>query len=139
MEYRKGMEKIHMPTLNQHLSPSHDHSSLVRQGEIWISNLLRSGVIASSMIILIGIVHYFVSGDRQDTSIHSLTDIFVGISHGDPLAIIMLGLLVLLATPIARVAISVITFAIERDWRYVSITLTVLLILLTSFLLGKGG
>jgi uncharacterized membrane protein len=50
----------------------------------------------------------------------------------ESLAISQLGLLVLLATPVARVAASVIGFALERDRLYAAITLAVLLILLTS-------
>jgi uncharacterized membrane protein len=62
-----------------------------------------------------------------------------GLGHGDPLAIIALGLLILLATPFARVAISILTFALERDWTFTAITALVLLILVVSFLLGRGG
>jgi uncharacterized membrane protein len=40
---------------------------------------------------------------------------------------------------VARVAISIFAFARERDWLYVGITTLVLLILLASFLLGRGG
>ncbi len=50
---------------------------------------------------------------------------------------IQLGLLLLIATPIARVAFSVVGFAIERDRMYVVFTLIVLAILLYS-LLGSG-
>jgi uncharacterized membrane protein len=50
----------------------------------------------------------------------------------EPLAICQLGLLVLLATPVARVAASVVGFALERDRLYTAITLTVLAILLAS-------
>lgn len=50
----------------------------------------------------------------------------------EPLAITQLGLLVLLATPVARVAASVVGFALEGDRLYTAITAAVLLILLTS-------
>ena len=51
-----------------------------------------------------------------------------------PLAISQLGLVVLLATPVGRVAASVIGFALERDRLYVCITLAVLIVLLVSIL-----
>ena len=54
-------------------------------------------------------------------------------------ALIQLGLLVLIATPIARVILSVFVFLYERDWPYVFITLVVLGILLYSLLAGYGG
>ena len=50
----------------------------------------------------------------------------------EPAAISQLGLLTLLATPVARVATSVVGFALERDRLYTAITLAVLLILLAS-------
>lgn len=56
-----------------------------------------------------------------------------------PQAFITLGLLLLIATPVMRVAVSVVAFAIEHDRLYVVITLVVLAILITSFILGKGG
>jgi len=50
----------------------------------------------------------------------------------EPAAISQLGLVTLLATPVARVAASVVGFALERDRLYAAITLAVLLVLLTS-------
>jgi uncharacterized membrane protein len=46
---------------------------------------------------------------------------------------------VLIATPVLRVAVSVIGFASQRDWIYVFLTLFVLLVLVGSLLSGKGG
>lgn len=55
-----------------------------------------------------------------------------------PQALITLGLLLLIATPVLRVAVSIIAFAFERDWKYVIITSLVLAILLFSmFFLGN--
>ncbi len=55
-----------------------------------------------------------------------------------PQALIILGLLILIATPVLRVAVSIIAFAFERDWKYVIITSLVLAILLFSmFFLGN--
>jgi len=53
--------------------------------------------------------------------------------------IIQLGLLFLIATPVARVAFAVFAFAMERDWLYVSISATVLVVLLFSLLARHGG
>jgi uncharacterized membrane protein len=53
----------------------------------------------------------------------------------EPAAIAQLGLLILLATPVTRVAESVIGFALERDRLYAAITTAVLMILLTSIFL----
>jgi uncharacterized membrane protein len=53
-------------------------------------------------------------------------------------AVIVLGLMVLVATPVLRVAISVFIFMVEKDWTFVVITLIVLALLLSSSLLGKA-
>ena len=111
-----------------------------------ISYVLRGGVLLSALIILIGLVSFYLvygsSSQRaaHDASYpHSLTALVQGLAHADPLSVVTLGLVVLLATPVVRVAVSIVAFALEHDWRYVAITTAVLVILIASFLLGKGG
>jgi uncharacterized membrane protein len=53
--------------------------------------------------------------------------------------LIQLGLLVLIATPVARVAFSFFAFLYERDWTYVFVTVLVLGLLLYSLFGGHGG
>ena len=57
-------------------------------------------------------------------------------SRGEPRGLIQLGLLLLIATPVARVVFSVFAFARQRDWIYVVITLIVLAVLLYSLFWG---
>jgi uncharacterized membrane protein len=110
-----------------------------------ISNVLRGGVLLSAAFIVVGVVafywRYLASGrhvsDRPFP--HSLDMVAQGLLAADPLAIIALGLLILLATPVLRVAVSIVAFALEHDWRYTAITTLVLAILIASFLLGRGG
>ncbi|MGZ3673334.1 MAG: DUF1634 domain-containing protein [Ktedonobacterales bacterium] len=45
----------------------------------------------------------------------------------------------LLATPVLRVIVSIVAFLLEGDWLYAAITTVVLLILVVSFFLGRGG
>lgn len=54
--------------------------------------------------------------------------------HGQPEAIIQVGVLLLIATPVARVAFAAISFLRERDWLYVAVSLTVLVVLLLGIL-----
>ena len=49
------------------------------------------------------------------------------------------GLLILMATPVARVVASVIGYAAERDWTFLVLTATVLVILLGSLLVALNG
>ena len=112
-----------------------------------IGNLLRVGVMLAATVVLAGGVLYLVhyGGARADyrvfrgepTDLREVSgivhDAFAGRSRG----IIQLGLLLLIATPIARVAFAVFAFAAERDRMYVVFTLIVLGILLYS-LIGTG-
>jgi uncharacterized membrane protein len=56
--------------------------------------------------------------------------------HFSAAAVIQFGLLLLIATPVARVVFSAIAFAVERDKLYVAFTLTVLAILTYSLMGG---
>jgi uncharacterized membrane protein len=117
----------------------------MRRAELIISYVLRGGVLLSAGVILLGVILFYIRYAANSHSVytqtypHSLGGVVQGVTHGNPLALIALGLLILLATPTLRVVISIVTFAIERDWLYTAITALVLLILLVSFLLGGGG
>jgi uncharacterized membrane protein len=114
----------------------------VRRAELLISQVLRGGVVLSAMIIGIGMLGVVLQHSNQTSSLlafDSLGAVWHGILAGNPLAVIMAGLLVLLATPVLRVAVSMVAFALEGDFRYVAITCLVLMILLVSFALGKAG
>jgi uncharacterized membrane protein len=113
-----------------------------RQAEIVISQVLRGGVVLSALVIGIGLVGVLARRGNLAGAVatpSSLAAVWQGILTGNPVAVIMAGLLVLLATPVLRVAVSVVAFALEGDFRYVVITSLVLLILLASFALGKAG
>ena len=57
---------------------------------------------------------------------------------GQSASIVQLGVVLLIATPIARVAFTLVAFAIQRDRTYVIITLIVLGLLLYGLLFGKA-
>jgi uncharacterized membrane protein len=124
-------------------APEPEKDRRLRQAELAISHVLRGGVVISAAIILLGVVWFYlqmaISGHATLTYPHTVVEVAQEFAQGDPLALVALGLLVLLLTPILRVAISIIIFALERDWLYTVITLIVLLILLVSLLLGRGG
>lgn len=122
-----------------------DQDAIVRRAELVISNVLRGGVLLSAVIIAAGVILFYARSAQSAHGLvdrpypHTLAAVFSGLAQGDPIAVIALGLLLLLATPVVRVAVSIFAFALERDWRYVTITALVLVILIASFLLGKGG
>jgi uncharacterized membrane protein len=110
--------------------------------EVIIGGLLRTGVILAASVVLIGGILYlsrhgheipnYTAFHGEPESLTNPREIFQGVMQMSARAIIQLGLLLLIATPVARVLFSAIAFAIERDGMYVVITLIVLLILLLS-------
>ncbi len=115
-----------------------------------IVTVLRVGVVLSIAIMLVGMAvtfvrhpEYFSSSPALGTLTspqthfpNTLLDVVSGVRHGMGQAIVMAGLLVLIATPVARVALSVVVFVKVRDRLYAAITAAVLLILLVSFSVG---
>ena len=110
--------------------------------EIVIGNLLRVGVLLSAATVLFGGVlyvrqfgtmpphHHVFQGEPPE--LRTIPGIVTLALHGEARGIIALGILLLIATPIARVVFSVWAFARERDRLYVGITLLVLALLLFS-------
>jgi uncharacterized membrane protein len=115
-----------------------------RKMDIAIGVLLRAGVILAVAVVLGGGIGYLASHGTSIPDYHefsgapadmrSIAGIVGGALHGSSRSIIQLGLLLLIATPIARVAFSAAAFAVERDRLYVFITLIVLAVLLGSLL-----
>jgi len=118
-----------------------------RRIEIILGNLLRIGVLVSAAVVLLGASIYLSRHAHERADYHifrgepseyrTIRGVIQSVVSGRGQGIIQLGLLLLIATPIARVAFSVAGFAIERDRLYVAFTLLVLAILLYSFL-GSG-
>ena len=109
-----------------------------------ISVLLRTGVIISAAIVLAGGIYYLYKYGLQQpeySSFHgeperfcTICGVFSSVFQLSSRGIIELGLLVLIATPIARVAFSLLAFALERDRVFVGITLFVLALLMYNLL-----
>jgi uncharacterized membrane protein len=120
-----------------------------RRIEIILGNLLRTGVLISAAVVLVGASIYLSrhAHDPADYRVfrgepseyRTIRGVIQSVikDRGRGQGLIQLGLLLLIATPIARVAFSVAGFAIERDRLYVAFTLIVLAVLLYSFL-GTG-
>jgi len=114
--------------------------------EIIIGNILRAGVISAATVVSVGgIIYLFRHGQtqmdysvfrRQPPEFSTVDGIIRQVFSGRGRGMIQLGLLFLIATPIARVAFSVFAFARQRDRLYVAVTLAVLAILIYS-LMGR--
>lgn len=108
--------------------------------EVIIARCLQIGVGLSAAIIFIGLLMFLLTGQSGypgSTYPTDLTDVFQGVIMLKPYAIILMGLLILILTPVFRVAVSIIAFWKEKDFLYVGITSVVLMILIVGFMLGK--
>src|SRR5579884_1290972 len=103
--------------------------------------ILQGGVMLSAAVILFGLILFpfrpgGFSTERLLAFPETLSGLWAELLVLRPQAVITLGLLLLIATPVLRV--SVVAFALERDRRYVVITLGVLAILSVSiFVVGN--
>jgi uncharacterized membrane protein len=107
-----------------------------------VGNLLRVGVLLAAAVVLAGgaIFLWHHGGDAPDYRVFRGEPLdlraFVGIVRdaftGSGRGLIQLGLLILVATPVARVAFTAVAFGLERDRTYVLVALLVLSLLLKS-------
>jgi uncharacterized membrane protein len=112
--------------------------------DLIMSRLLRTGVLLSAMFVLAGGALYLLRHPTPAIDYHrfqgepaefrTVPEIFHVALAGSGRGLIQLGLLILIATPIARVAFSLLAFLYQRDWTYVLVTLIVLGLLLYSLL-----
>jgi uncharacterized membrane protein len=122
------------------------------RSERWIAATLRGGVVISVTLIVVGLTLSFIHhpaymsdsaeltrlvtpGAAFPKTLHELAD---GLSRGEGRSITVLGLLALIATPIMRVAISMLTFIEQKDKRFALITATVFALLILSLVLGHA-
>ena len=111
-----------------------------------MSRILRIGLAVAAALVAAGgalhlvrhgtdVPHYRVFNGEPD-DLTSVVAIARDAISGSGRGVIQLGVLVLLATPVARVALSVVAFALQRDRLYEAITLVVLAVLAYSLLGG---
>jgi uncharacterized membrane protein len=115
-----------------------------RRLEIIIGRLLQAGVLLAAATVLLGGALYLAGhhADRVNyqtfaaggSDTRTLDGIVRSAAHLDSLGIIQLGLLLLIATPVARVGLAIAGFALERDRLYTLVSAIVLVILLASLL-----
>lgn len=127
-----------------------DAERRVSRTENLISLVLRIGVLASLLCVMTGTVISFIHHPEylsSSVALHHLTqpgaafprtlhDVFLGVRDVRGQAIVVVGLLLLIMTPVMRVAVSVLIFHHQRDRMFTLITAIVLCLLLASFVLG---
>ena len=115
--------------------------------ETIMGRLLQVGVLLASVVVALGGAIYLRAhhGSVPDYKVFAsaplgLRDperLIEQVTRADGVAVIELGVLLLIATPIARVVFAVVSFALERDWLYVAIS-TIVLVILTFGLIHSS-
>jgi len=121
--------------------------------ELIISTILRAGVIISLVVVVSGLLLSFFHHHEylhSKPSLQRLTtpgrafprtiaQVISGVRHLRGEAIIMAGLVLLIATPVLRVAVSIFAFVYEKDKAFVILTTIVLTLLILSFFLRTAA
>ena len=134
-------------TTNQAMNQASNHAMNDNRMEAMMGRLLRSGVFLAAAIVLIGGILFVLQQHNQSAdfthfhgtplSILDFSSFLPQLAHGSGTAIIELGLIALILTPIARVVFALVAFLMERDALYAAISLFILAILLYGLLLGR--
>ena len=113
-----------------------------QQVEEIVGNLLRGGVILAAVVVLVGGgLYLFRYGatvpdyrvfHSEPADLRCVSGIVTDASALRSRGVIQFGLLLLTATPVARVVFAMVAFAQQRDRTYVVVTLIVLTVLLYS-------
>jgi uncharacterized membrane protein len=116
--------------------------------EIFLGKLLGWGVLLAALVVFAGGVWFlakfydvpqnYKTFRGEPAELRSVPQIVNQAMELSPLGLIQFGLLLLIATPVARVLFSVLGFGLERDWMYVVITLLVLALLVYTLSSGSG-
>lgn len=105
-------------------------------------NVLRIGAVLGAVVIAFGMFRFFLEHAAASNAPipfpHTFSSVFAGLGHFDPLSITVLGLLIILATPVAQVLVSAGAFFAEKDLLYGVISLIVVAILLFSIFVVSG-
>jgi len=107
-----------------------------------IGNLLRAGVLTAAFVVAVGGILYLTQNGSAPVSyrtfqsepaeLRSIPKILQGMAEFDSRAIIQLGLLLLIATPVLRVVFAIVAFYLEKDRLYIAVSSVVLAVLLFS-------
>lgn len=109
-----------------------------------VGNLLRIGVILSVATSLFGFVKLSLEGFEMPKD-YTLLEVkesniwqsfWISLGKLEGMAIIQLGILLLILTPLVRIIFALIGYIKEKDYTYVIISAIVLGIMVVSFLMG---
>jgi uncharacterized membrane protein len=116
--------------------PRQQAANLSEKVDVWLASLLRGGTLLAAFVLLIAGAMYlarhgqdtpsYVTFHGEPRELKSIDGIVHSARTGNREALVMVGLLLLIATPIARVIGCVLAFVVERDLTYIVVSLVVL-------------
>jgi len=106
----------------------------------FIAAVLRWGSYLSATLLFVGLVWALLvpALPAQPSQAIPLRMLAPQLAAGNPNALMQVGILLLLLTPLLRIVTAAVSFQAEREWRYTLVSLTVLAIILVSLLLARG-
>ena len=114
--------------------------------DLSVAAMLRFGVSLAALVVLVGGCMYlrhpfaplpnYTHFSAGSPALRTLTGIYEGVKHLQARSIIQLGLVILIATPVARVVFCVVGFARQRKPLYIFVSALVLAVLIYSFTKG---
>jgi uncharacterized membrane protein len=105
----------------------------------YVTWVLRGGVLAASIALLLGVLLWVVEGTPAAAGGAvplSASALGAQLAHLTPTGFLLLGLLLVVATPLARVLLSLALFLEVRDRPFAWVTLFVFVVLLAGVVLG---
>jgi uncharacterized membrane protein len=116
----------------------------IKEMRTWISLILRTGVIVSVILLLMGAILFviqhpgtvfsFKSFEGEPDRLREVSSVFSEALQLKSRAVIQLGVIILISTPVFRVLFSFIEFLLHKDWRFVLITAIVIVTLFYSLI-----
>jgi uncharacterized membrane protein len=110
----------------------HDHTTIDR----WVHRVLKWGMVLSFSVLLLGLAMYALDPSGQGSITLSLSEIAAGLAAGAPIAVISLGIILLIATPFSRVLMAMTVFVVDREPRFIIVSVLVIGVILVAVLIG---
>lgn len=106
------------------------------QTDRWVHLVLQWGMILSMSVMLLGLALLALSPGGYEEVDLSIGGIGAGIAEGNPIAVVDLGIVLLIATPLTRVLTTLVIFVVNREPRFIIASLIVLGVISLAILLG---
>jgi uncharacterized membrane protein len=104
----------------------------------YVRFVLVAGMVLSVSVMAIGLVWYAISpGDYPDVSL-SPADIPGEISKGNPIAVLDLGILFLIATPLTRVITALVFYLLDKEMKMAGVSVIILIVIGIAVILGAS-